>query len=296
VSVLLQTRWRPLSIAVAALLLFAVPLAAAVPVPPLQARVTDLTGTLRAAERQALESKLEAFEQRKGSQIAVLIVPTTRPEEIEQFGIRVVEKWKLGRKGVDDGALLLVAKNDRAVRIEVGYGLEGSLTDATCNRIIEETIVPRFRAGRFFEGIDAGVSQMIAVVGGEPLPPPRGRAGRPPRIDGIDQIAFFVLIAVVFVLQALRFLLGRLQAAAVGGGLAGFFLWLWLSSLGIAAIAAVIVFLLLLLGGSPHARRHRYGAWSGYDGWSGGGGGGGFGGGFSGGGGGFGGGGASGRW
>src|SRR6185295_10628044 len=119
------------------------------------------------------EQKLAAFEARKGSQIAVLIVPTTRPEAIEPYSIRVVEQWKLGRKGVDDGALLLVAKNDRALRIEVGYGLEGVLPDATANRIIEDIIVPRFKTGDLYAGVDAGVDAMIKVVDGEPLPPPQ---------------------------------------------------------------------------------------------------------------------------
>src|SRR5580700_3591194 len=143
--------------------------AAAVPVPPLGARVTDLTGTLTAEQQTALEQKLAAFEAAKGSQLAVLIVPTTQPEEIEQYSIRVVDQWKLGRKQVngqrvDDGALLLVAKNDRKVRIEVGYGLEGVLTDATTNRIIDETIGPDFRQGNFYGGIDGALEQMMKLI------------------------------------------------------------------------------------------------------------------------------------
>ncbi|HEX8784515.1 MAG TPA: YgcG family protein, partial [Steroidobacteraceae bacterium] len=145
------------------------------PVPPLTARVTDLTGTLTAGERSALEQKLAAFEVAKGSQLAVLMVPTTRPEEIEQYSIRVVDQWKLGRgtvggRKVDDGALLLIAKNDHRMRIEVGYGLEGVLTDAMSNRIISETITPAFREGNFYEGIDAGLDQMMKLIQGEPLP------------------------------------------------------------------------------------------------------------------------------
>ena len=120
-----------------------------VAVPPLTQRVTDLTATLNAQQIQTLESRLAAFEARKGAQLAVLIVPTTAPEAIEQFSIRVVEAWKLGRKKVDDGALLLIAKDDHKLRIEVGYGLEGALNDATANRIIDEIIVPRFKAGEF---------------------------------------------------------------------------------------------------------------------------------------------------
>src|SRR6202011_6049700 len=120
------------------------------PIPKLTARVTDLTGTLTAEQQTALEQKLAAFESAKGSQLAVLLVPTTEPEEIEQYSIRVVEQWKLGRKKVDDGALLIIAKNDHHVRIEVGYGLEGVLTDAASNRIIEDTMLPLLRQGQYF--------------------------------------------------------------------------------------------------------------------------------------------------
>ena len=133
-----------------------------VPVPALAARVTDLTGTLTPEQVAALDSKLGSFEQAKGSQVAVLVVPTTRPEEIEQYAIRLADAWKLGRKGVDDGAILLVARDDRKVRIEVGYGLEGVLPDATANRIIDEDIVPRFRSGDYYGGIDAGVDRIDA--------------------------------------------------------------------------------------------------------------------------------------
>ena len=154
-------------------LLFSAFLAIAdVAVPPLKARVTDLTGTLSASEANQLEQKLAAFEAKKGSQIAVLIVPTTQPETIEQYSIRVAEAWKLGRKGIDDGALLVIAKQDRALRIEVGYGLEGVLPDAIAKRIIEETIVPRLRQGNFAGGIDAGIDKIMGVIQGEPLPPP----------------------------------------------------------------------------------------------------------------------------
>ena len=143
-----------------------------VAVPPLAARVTDLAGLLTPPQRTALEARLQAFEEAKGSQIAVLIVPTTQPETVEQYALRVAETWKLGRKGVDDGALLLVAKDDRSLRIEVGYGLEGVLNDATTKRITNEIIVPAFKQGRFYEGINAGVERMIQVIEGEPLPPP----------------------------------------------------------------------------------------------------------------------------
>src|SRR6185369_8890070 len=146
-----------------------------VAVPPLKARVTDLTGTLSAQQQATLEQTLAAFEQRKGSQIAVLLVPTTQPESVEEYAVRVEEKWKLGRKGVDDGALLLIAKNDRKLRIEVGYGLEGVLNDATAKRIIADEITPRFKQGDFNGGITAGVERMMKVIDGEPLPPPKER-------------------------------------------------------------------------------------------------------------------------
>ncbi|MBN9117448.1 MAG: TPM domain-containing protein, partial [Pandoraea sp.] len=130
---------------------------AEVGIPPLTARVTDLTGTLTREQTAALEQKLQAFEAAKGSQIGVLMVPTTQSEDIAQYSIRVVEQWKLGRKGTDDGVLLIVAKDDRRVRIEVGYGLEGVLTDAISNRIINEDIVPRFQQADFYGGVTAGV-------------------------------------------------------------------------------------------------------------------------------------------
>src|ERR1700679_738621 len=159
------------------MLLFGFALASAdvsseVAIPPLAARVTDLTGTLSGAAVARIEAKLKDFEAKKGSQIAVLIVPSTQPEEIEQYGIRVEDAWKLGRKGVDDGAYLIVAKNDRRVRIEVGYGLEGALPDAIASRIIAETITPHSKLGDYDGGVEAGVDQIISVVNGEPLPVP----------------------------------------------------------------------------------------------------------------------------
>ncbi|MDO9025400.1 YgcG family protein, partial [Zwartia sp.] len=141
-------------------------------VPPLSGRVIDQTKTLTPEQIRTLDQKLRDFEALKGSQIAVLMVPTTKPEEIEQYAIRVADQWKLGRKKVDDGVILLVAKNDRTVRIEVGYGLEGALTDALSKRIIDGTIVPRFKQQDFYGGVTAGVDQIMRVLAGEPLPPP----------------------------------------------------------------------------------------------------------------------------
>src|SRR3954471_13565055 len=139
---------------------------AEIAVPPLSGRVVDQTGTLSSAEIDSLTQRLKNLEARKGSQIAVLMVPTTAPEAIEQFSIRVAEAWKIGRKKVDDGAILVIAKNDRALRIEVGLGLEGALTDVAANRIIEEIIKPKFRSGDFAGGISAGVDRIVRVIDG----------------------------------------------------------------------------------------------------------------------------------
>jgi uncharacterized protein len=260
---------------------------AEVTVPPLTRRVTDLTATLDVQQTQTLESRLAAFEAKKGAQLAVLVVPTTAPEAIEQFGIRVAEAWKLGRKGVDDGALLIVAKEDRALRIEVGYGLEGVLNDATSNRIIDEIIVPRFRSGEFYAGIESGTAAMMRVIDGEPLPPPARRAAASGK-DNIESLMFMAFVLVVAVGGMLRALLGRFPAAALVGGGLGLLAWLTVAPLIIAVLAGAAAFIFVLLGGG--------GRGFGGSGFGGGGGGYGGGGGFSGGGGGFGGGGASGRW
>jgi uncharacterized protein len=260
------------------------------PVPPLTGRVVDLTGTLEAAQRQALEEKLRAFEQRKGSQVAVLIVPRTAPETIEQYGIRVAEQWKLGRGKVDDGAILLVAKDERALRIEVGYGLEGALNDATAKRIVDEVIVPRFRGGDFAGGIDAGTDAILRVVDGEPLPEPAGRDGAADSPLGLLPLLFFGALALGGLMRAL---LGRGKGALATGGLLGIATWL-LSGMLLMALVAAFIGLVVTLGGGQMGRGW-HGGQRGPAGWGGGWGGSG-GGGFRGGGGGFGGGGASGRW
>ncbi|MGQ9813091.1 MAG: TPM domain-containing protein [Dissulfurimicrobium sp.] len=145
------------------------------PVPALNARVTDLTGTLTEKERSELEQRLASFEAQKGSQIAVLIVPTTKPEDIESYSMRVAEAWKLGRKGVDDGVLLIIAKQDRAIRIEVGYGLEGAIPDAIAKRVISEVIIPHFKKNDYYGGISAGIGSLIKLIEGESLPKPFDR-------------------------------------------------------------------------------------------------------------------------
>ena len=274
---------------------------AEVAVPPISTRVTDLTGTLTAPQRQALEDKLAAFETAKGSQIAVLIVPTTEPEGIEQYALRVAEQWKLGRKGVDDGALLLVAKNDRRLRIEVGYGLEGVIPDAGAKRIVSDVITPYFRQGNFYGGIDAGVDRMIRVIEGEPLPPPRPRGASGDHAVDLGAVLAIVIVGLVLT-GILSAILGRFFGGALGAGGTGVMAFLSSASLPIAIFAVLAVLLLggLMVGGSGYrATPGRRGGWgggfpTGGGGWSSGGGGGG---GWSGGGGGgFGGGGASGSW
>ena len=262
--------------------------AAQVPVPPLTGHVTDQTGTLSAEQKASIEQTLAAFEARKGSQLAVLMVASTAPEVIEQYSLRVAEQWKLGRKKVDDGAILVVAKNDRAMRIEVGYGLEGVLNDATSKRIISETITPRFKQQDFYGGITSGVGQIIGVIDGEPLPQPRVNAGDASFAD-LQRYAPFLLIVVLVLGRVLRSTLGPIPGATVTGGVVGVVAWFLAGTFSIAVIAGVFALLITVLGAGMGAH--------GMHGYYGGGGRGGFGGGgFRGGGGGFGGGGASGRW
>ncbi|HWU85006.1 MAG TPA: YgcG family protein, partial [Rhodocyclaceae bacterium] len=260
------------------------PAAAEVPVPPLTARVTDLTGTLSASEQAELERTLADFEARKGSQIAVLMVPTTEPETIEQYSMRVVEQWKLGRKKVEDGALLLIAKDDRTLRIEVGYGLEGALSDIVSKRIISEDIVPHLRKGDFAAGIRAGVDRMMRVMDGETLPPPshpprqdHANAGGPSQDNALLLIFFFAVIGGGF----LRAMLGPLPGALATGGLVALGTWLLLGAFSLALIAGLIAAVATLtgVGGGGFGGGFRGGG--GFGGSSGGGG-------FSGGGGGFG--------
>ena len=261
-------------------------LRAEVAVPTLATRVTDQLGVLSAAERSTLEASLQDFERRKGAQIAVLIVPTTAPEAIEQYALRVVEQWQLGRKKTDDGALLLVAMSDRALRIEVGYGLEGALNDATCRRIISEIITPRFKQGDVYGGISAGVQQMIRVVDGEPLPSPE-----PSSAGGARTFQHAVPLLMLVALLAggiLRGAFGRTLGAATTGVLVGGLAWFFIGAVSIALLAAVAALVFTLIGGGFGLPGYRGGYGRGGGGFGGGG--------FGGGGGSFGGGGASGRW
>lgn len=297
---------RPIAVTAARVILLALllgimcPALAEVAVPQLTGRVVDQTATLSSSDIASLNDRLRDLETRKGAQIAVLIVPTTDGEAIEQFSIRVAEAWKIGRKKVDDGALLVVAKNDRHLRIEVGYGLEGVLSDVVTHRIIDEDITPKFKAGDFAGGISEGVDRMIRLVNGEQLPAPEPAhwQGSNP-IDLANPVSIF---AVIIVAGFLRGLLGRLLGSVATGGVVGLFAWMVVGSLatalllGLGAFAAALIFGGLNFGG-PVVGSGPYrggGGWSGGRGWSSGSGS--SGGGFSGGGGSFGGGGASGSW
>ena len=256
--------WRA-TIVAALFLAFVIPALADVAVPQLTGRVVDRTGTLSSGDVAALSQKLSDFEKRKGSQIAVLIVPTTDPETIDQFSIRVAEAWKIGRKKVDDGAILVVAKNDRHLRIEVGYGLEGALTDVTSRRIIDEVITPKFRDGDFAGGISAGVDRMMRVIDGEPLPVPSRSVNF--NWSDLGSVAPFALFGALAVGGFLRTLFGRLLGSAATGAVVGVLAWFLMGSALVAAgmgaagfIAAFIADLFTSVG--PGTGRSRHGSWS----------------------------------
>ena len=273
---------------------------AEVAVPPLDRPVTDLTGTLSAQQAQTLDQKLRALEASKGARIAILIVPTTAPETIEEYSNRAAESRKLGRENIEDGVLLVVAKDDRGVRIEVGTGVQGAIPDVIAGSIVNQVIVPRFREGDYFGGIDAAVDRIVALLQGEPLPAPESRSDSKAR-NGIGSVFPILLMMVVVFSSVLRGMLGRVGGATATAGLAGVIAWFLTSVLAVSIGAGVLAFLFTLLGGGSgggwsSGRRGGFGGGLGGGfggGWSGGGGGGG---GWSGGGGGFSGGGASGRW
>ena len=260
---------------------------AEVAVPSLNARITDLTNTLTAEQKSHIEQKLTTLEQTEGSQLAVLIIPTTKPETIEDFSFRVVSKWKLGREDVDDGVLLTIAKNDRKIRIEVGDGLEGAITDISAGRIISEYITPEFRQGRFYEGVLAGTGQIENLIKGEPLPAPATNQGN----DSEGPLVFWIF-ASAFLSPFLSLILGRLLAvsAITIGGAA--FIWFSSQDIQLTIFAAIILGVFSFAFSTSRSSTYRDGG----GGYGGGFGGGGSSGGFSGGGGGFSGGGASGGW
>jgi uncharacterized protein len=289
------------SVLLSAALMVALPVAAQQPVPRLTGRVVDLTSTLTASERGALDQKLAALEQRKGSQVAVLMVQSTQPEAIEQFSLRVAEAWQIGRGKTDDGIVVVVAKDDRRMRIEVGYGLEGAVPDALAKRIIAEQITPHFRDGDYAGGLNAGVDALAKLIDGEALPPPAAQPAR----DGGDrdnggkgfESSFGLLfILAAFVAPLLRRIFGALFGGVLIGGVAAFIVWLVTGVLLLAVGLGFVAFMLTAAGvvGGPGRWSSGGGYWGGRGGFGGGFGGGG--GGFSGGGGRFGGGGASGGW
>lgn len=238
-----------------------------VAVPPLVGRVVDQTGTLSSGDVASLNQTIRNFETRKGSQIAVLIVPTTDGEAIEQFSLRAAEAWKIGRKKIDDGAMLVIAKNDRHLRIEVGYGLEGALTDVTTKRIIDEEITPKFKTGDFAGGVSAGLNRVIRVIDGEKLPAPE-----PPHwqntglFDLSDMFNPFLLIPVFLLGGVMRSMLGRLVGSAVSGGVVTLVAWFLFGSLIAAIVAGLIATVFVLFNdavtSSTPGRRGSGGSWS----------------------------------
>jgi len=272
--------------------------AAQQPVPPLTGHVVDTTGTLSADAAAAIEQKLTAFEERKGSQIAVLLVRTTEPEAIEPYSLRVAEQWQIGRGRVDDGVVLVVALDDRRMRFEVGYGLEGAVPDALARRIIAETIAPRFYEGDYDGGLNAGLDALIGLIDGEPLPVPVSREQEPAPLEWPLALPMAIMFA-LFLGPVFRRLFGALFGPAVLGAGGGLLVWLSGSVILTAAFFGVALFAAALMAGGGRSGRwaSRGGRWGGMPGGFGGGiGGGRAGGGFRGGGGRFGGGGASGGW
>src|SRR5882672_10809833 len=214
---------------------------AVVAVPPLVGRVLDQTGTLSSGDVASLNRTIRNFEARKGSQIAVLIVPTTDGEAIEQFSLRVAEAWKIGRKKIDDGAVLVIAKNDRHLRIEVGYGLEGALTDVTTKRIIDEEITPKFKSGDFAGGVSDGINRMIGLIDGEKLPTPEPEHWRNTgSFDPTELLNPFLIIPVLLFGGVMRRMLGRPVGSVVAGGLVTLVAWFLVGSLVAALLAGLV--------------------------------------------------------
>jgi uncharacterized protein len=267
--------------------------AAQQPVPPLTGHVVDATATLAPEALASLEAKLAAFEERKGSQIAALLVRTTAPEAIEEYSLRVAEQWRIGRGGVDDGVVLVIALEDRRMRFEVGYGLEGAVPDALARRIIAETIAPRFYEQDYAGGLDAGLDALIGLIDGEPLPVPIGREPEGEVRNEPFAVLPVVLVLALVVAPIFRRMFGSLFGSAALGVGAGLVVWVVSSVLFASLVAGAMVFVFALTGAGGGAGRwvSRGGTFGRMPGGFGGGGGG-----FRGGGGRFGGGGASGGW
>jgi len=270
-----------------------------VALPDLTRRVTDLTGTLTPAEQNSLEQKLLNYENTKGSQVVVVLIPTTGEETIEQYSIRLGEAWKIGRQGADDGVIMLFAMTDRKMRIEVGYGLEGALTDALSKRIITNVITPEFRSGHFYKGIDSGVDVVISAIMGEELPPAVKQ--RSTNSTSSKSWVLPVLVLGFIFTGILKTVLTKKLGKGKATGLSAVIVFIlgWLL-IGLAAGIFIAIIVAIFMSVPSNGGRGGRGGGGMY--WGGGfggggysGGGGGFGG-FSGGGGGFGGGGASGGW
>jgi len=252
-------------------------------IPALQHRVTDLTQTLSSQQQTALEQKIAAFEQEKGSQIAVLIIPTTQPEAIEQYSIRVAEAWKIGREKEDDGVILLVAKDDHKMRIEVGYGLEGAIPDLIAKRVITEVMAPSFKQGDFNGGISKAVDALMGLIAGEQLPVPAKQSNQGDWGDFLP----LLLVGGLILGSILRAVFGDFFGGVLNGGIIAVLAWFFGVALLIALLLGIVAFILTLIGpsGLGHMGGGGYSGGGGHsDSWSGGGGGG------------FGGGGASGDW
>ena len=260
------------------------------PVPPLSGRVIDQTATLSEPQRAALDSKLAAFEAASGPQIVLLLVPATAPEDIASYAQRVADNWKIGRRDVGDGLLVVVAKNDRTVRIEVAKALEGAIPDLAARQVIDRALLPAFRTGDYAGGLNAGLDLLMARIRGEGLPAPGVRGGK--AAGGqlpLEQFGMFLFIGVMVVGGLLSAVIGRKAGSLLTAVAAGGAAW-WLSASALLAAGAAVAAVLLVgvFGIGTVLRLMAMGAGRG-----GGGGGCGF---SSGGGGDFGGGGASGRW
>ena len=256
-----------------------------VAVPGPSARVTDLTATLSAAQLRSLDQSLGDFERSKGSQIAVLMLPSVGPETIEQYSMRVADAWRIGRARVDDCVILIIAKNDQRLRIEVGRGLEGAIPDVVAKRVIREVIAPHFLAGDFYSGIADGTRTLMKLIEGEQLPPARQQAKAPQSRDDYESLFVMVLVLALVLGRILAAVFGRVGGATLVSAVAGGAAWLITGALAAAILAAIAGFIFTLVAGAS-AGRFLGGGF----------GGGGLGGGWAGGGGFFGGGGASGSW
>lgn len=271
-------------------------------IPELRARVMDQTGTLDAGQLAQLEDRLAAFERERGTQIVVLLVPSTAPEDIADYTQRLGDAWKIGRRDVGDGLLFVVAKNDRRMRIAPAKTLEGAIPDILARRILDEAVAPAFRQGDYAGGISAGLDQILARVAGESLPLPGDSGGGGDGGMPLDELLIFLVFAVPLFSVVLREIFGNRLGSLLAGAAAGGLAWTLTHVLWVAVAAALLGLMAALFMHSPPSSSGRGGSgrggrWGGHSGGWGGGGRGGGGGGFSSGGGGnFGGGGASGGW